>query len=142
MMISTKGRYALRVMVDLAEHNTGGYIPLKDIAKRQDISQKYLESIAAVLSKAGFVESVHGKGGGYRLSRLPNEYTAGSVLKLTEGSLAPVACLSQGRTGCARAANCRTLSLWTGLDRLIDDYLEGIRISDLMQETACGNYVI
>lgn len=142
MMVSTKGRYALRVMVDLAEHNTGDYIPLKDIAKRQDISQKYLESIMTVLSKAGFVQALHGKGGGYRLSRLPDEYTVGSMLKLTEGSLAPVACLAEDHNRCARAANCRTLSMWMGLDKLIDDYLEGVRISDLMKDAACGNYVI
>jgi Rrf2 family iron-sulfur cluster assembly transcriptional regulator len=142
MMVSTKGRYALRVMVDLAEHNTGDWIPLKDIAARQDISLKYLESIMAVLAKADYVRSLHGKGGGYQLSRLPNEYTVGSILKLTEGSLAPVACLTEGNSGCARAEQCRTLSMWAGLDRLIDDYLEGIRVSDLMQNVACGNYVI
>ncbi len=142
MMVSTKGRYALRVMVDLAEHNTGECIPLRDIAKRQDISQKYLESIMAVLARAGFVASLHGKGGGYRLARLPNEYTVGSVLKLTEGSLAPVACLAEGRGGCERAPDCRTLSMWVGLDRLIDGYLEGIRISDLMRNAGCGNFVI
>lgn len=133
MMISTKGRYALRVMVDLAEHNTDAYIPLKDIAERQEISQKYLESIMTVLSKAGFVDALHGKGGGYRLNRSPNEYTVGSVLKLTEGTLAPVACLENEHNTCSRAAKCRTLPMWTELERLIDHYLEGITVGDLAE---------
>ena len=142
MMISTKGRYALRVMVDLTEHNTDAYIPLKDIAKRQEISQKYLESIMTVLSKAGFVDALRGKGGGYRLNRSPNEYTVGSVLKLTEGTLAPVACLENEQNKCDRAANCRTLPMWTELDRLTSDYLEGITVGDLAKNISSGNYVI
>lgn len=142
MMISTKGRYALRVMVDLTEHNTDDYIPLKDIAERQEISQKYLESIMTVLSKAGFVDALHGKGGGYRLNRSPNEYTVGSVLKLTEGTLAPVACLENEHNKCSRAANCRTLPMWTELDRLIDNYLEGITVGNLAKNISDGNYVI
>ena len=142
MMISTKGRYALRVMVDLTEHNTDAYIPLKDIAKRQEISQKYLESIMTVLSKAGFVDALRGKGGGYRLNRSPNEYTVGSVLKLTEGTLAPVACLENEQNKCDRAANCRTLPMWTELDRLTSDYLEGITVGDLTKNISSGNYVI
>ncbi|MGI5971560.1 MAG: RrF2 family transcriptional regulator [Oscillospiraceae bacterium] len=142
MMVSTKGRYALRVMVDLSEHNTGAYIPLKDIAARQEISQKYLESIMAVLSKAGFVDAIHGKGGGYKLNRDPNEYTVGSVLKLTEGTLAPVACLDNGHSKCDRAANCKTLPMWTELDRLINDYLERITVGDLVKNVSSGDYVI
>lgn len=142
MMISTKGRYALRVMVDLTEHNTDTYIPLKDIAERQEISQKYLESIMTVLSKVGFVDALHGKGGGYRLNRSPNEYTVGSVLKLTEGTLAPVACLENEHNKCDRAAKCRTLPMWTELDRLINNYLEGITVGDLAGNISSGDYVI
>ncbi len=142
MMISTKGRYALRVMVDLSEHSAGAYIPLKDIAERQKISQKYLESIMTVLSKAGFVDALHGKGGGYRLNRAPDEYTVGSVLKLTEGTLAPVACLEDSHNKCDRAANCRTLPMWIELDRLIDHYLEGITVGDLAENISKGDYVI
>ncbi len=142
MMISTKGRYALRVMVDLTEHNTDIYIPLKDIAERQGISQKYLESIMSVLSKAGYVDALHGKGGGYRLNRSSNEYTVGSILKLTEGTLAPVACLENERNKCDRAGNCRTLPVWTELDRLINEYLEGITVGDLAGNISSGDYVI
>lgn len=141
MMISTKGRYALRVMVDLSEHNTGVHIPLKDIAERQEISQKYLESIMTVLSKARFVDALHGKGGGYKLNRAPNEYTVGSILKLTEGTLAPVTCLEEGYN-CERAATCRTLPMWIELDRIIDQYFEGITIADLAKNVSSGNYVI
>ncbi|SMC63730.1 RrF2 family transcriptional regulator [Papillibacter cinnamivorans] len=142
MMVSTKGRYALRVMVDLSEHNTGVYVPLKDIAARQDISPKYLESIMTVLSKAGLVDAVHGKGGGYRLNRAPHEYTVGSILKLTEGTLAPVACLEHKDAHCSRAASCRTLPMWTELDRLIDGYFEGITVGDLAKNISSGDYVI
>ena len=142
MMISTKGRYALRVMVDLTEHNTDAYIPLKDIAERQEISQKYLESIMTVLSKAGFVDALHGKGGGYRLNRSPDKYTVGSVLKLTEGTLAPVACLENESCKCERAASCRTLPIWIELEHLINNYLEGVTLADLAQKTSSGDYVI
>lgn len=142
MMVSTKGRYALRVMVDLSEHNTGVYIPLKEIAERQDISPKYLESIMTVLSKAGLVDALHGKGGGYKLNRSPNEYTVGSILKLTEGTLAPVACLERESVPCDRAASCRTLPLWTELDRLIDRYLEEVTVGDLAKNRSAGDYVI
>lgn len=142
MMISTKGRYALRVMLDLSEHDMEAYIPLKDIAERQEISQKYLESITTVLSKAGFVDALHGKGGGYKLNRLPNEYTVGSILKLTEGTLAPVACLDDKNTKCVRSENCRTLPMWKELDRLINDYLESITLADLAENMLTGNYVI
>lgn len=142
MMISTKGRYALRVMVDLTEHNTDAYVPLRDIAERQEISQKYLESIMTVLSKAGFVDALHGKGGGYRLNRPPNGYTIGSVLKLTERTLAPVACLENKHNKCDRAANCRTLPMWTELDHLINNYLEGITVRDLARNISTGDYII
>ncbi len=130
-MISTKGRYALRVMLDLLENHDGNYIPLRDIAERQEISQKYLESITRVLSKAGFVDALHGKGGGYKLNRPPDEYTVGSILKLTEGTLAPVSCLEDNDYKCNRAESCRTLPMWKELDRIINQYLEEITIKDL-----------
>ena len=142
MMVSTKGRYALRVMIDLAEHNTRDYIPLADIAKRQEISEKYLESIVGVLSKKGLVESLRGKGGGYRLNRLPEEYTVASILKVTEGSLAPIACLENEVNTCPRAAECRTIDMWTKLYKLIDDFFEGVTIADLIRPDDGGNYVI
>ena len=142
MMVSTKGRYALRVMIDLAEHNTRDYIPLADIAKRQEISEKYLESIVGVLSKKGLVESLRGKGGGYRLNRSPEEYTVASILKVTEGSLAPVACLENEVNTCPRAAECRTIDIWTKLYKLIDDFFEGVTIADLIRPDDGGNYVI
>ena len=142
MMVSTKGRYALRVMIDLAEHNTRDYIPLADIAKRQEISEKYLESIVGVLSKKGLVESLRGKGGGYRLNRSPEEYTVASILKVTEGSLAPVACLENEVNTCPRAAECRTIDMWTKLYKLIDDFFEGVTIADLIRPDDGGNYII
>ena len=115
MMVSTKGRYALRVMIDLAEHDDGLYIPLKEIAARQDISEKYLESIVKLLTRNGDLVGVRGKGGGYRLTRKPEEYPLGEILRLTEGSLAPVACLEEGAHPCDRAAQCRTLPVWNRL---------------------------
>lgn len=141
MMVSTKGRYALRVMVDLAEHNNGEFIPLKDIAQRQDLSLKYLESIVSVLSKANFVTGQHGKGGGYKLSRDPKDYTVNSILKLTEGTLAPVVCLDEENYQCSRASICKTLPLWKELDRLIENYLTGITLDDLANHTFAGNNI-
>ena len=135
MMISTKGRYALRVMIDLAEHCNGEYIPMKDVVKRQQVSQKYVERIMTMLSKANFVEAVHGKGGGYRLNRSPDEYTAGEILRLTEGSLAPVACLECKSNECSRAEVCKTLPMWKNLNSLICNYLDSVSIGDL----AMGN---
>ncbi len=134
MIVSTKGRYALRVMVQFALHDDGEYIPLKEIAEAEQISQKYLESIMTVLSKAGFVDAVHGKGGGYRLNRAPSEYTVGSILKLTEGSLAAVSCTTQGPAACSRATCCQTKPMWERLDRMIDDFFEGITLADLLKE--------
>jgi len=142
MMISTRGRYALRVMIDLAEHQNGEYIPLRETAERQDISQKYLESIMTALSKAGLVDGAHGKGGGYRLCRAPEDYSVGEILRLTEGSLSPVACLEDGAQPCPRAAGCRTLPMWTELDRMIQNYLGGVTVADLMKQDAGGDYVI
>lgn len=133
MLISTKGRYALRVMIDLAEQQSSGYIPLKEIAKRQNISQKYLESIMTMLSKNNLIEAVHGKGGGYRLNRAPKDYKAGEVLRLTEGTLAPVACLEEGAGHCANAAECRTLPMWTKLNEIVNAYLDSVSIEDLVK---------
>ena len=134
MMISTKGRYALRVMIDLAEHCNGEYIPMKDVVKRQQVSQKYVERIMTMLSKANFVEAVHGKGGGYRLNRSPDEYIVGDILRLTEGSLAPVACLECDAEECERADQCRTLPMWRELNDRIADFFDGITIADLMKK--------
>ena len=143
MKISTRGRYALRVMLDLAEHNNGEYIPLMDIAKRQEISEKYLESIVSVLSKQKFVKALRGKGGGYRLVRTPAEYTIGSILRLTEGSLAPVACLEHDPNQCERIAVCKTLKMWEGAYKVITEYFDGITIADLLADTTdVGNYII
>ena len=143
MMISTKGRYALRVLIDMAEHQTDGYIPLKEIAKRQDISEKYLESIVKSLVKGGVVEGMRGKGGGYRLTRSPDQYTVGEILMLTEGSLAPVSCLTPNATPCSRMANCRTYEMWKGLDDLISNYFGNITLADLARPDQAGNdYVI
>ncbi len=134
MIVSTRGRYALRVMIDLAENMTNGYIPLKDISSRQDISQKYMEAIMAILSKKGFVDGLHGKGGGYKLNRDPKDYKVGEILRLTEGSLAPVACLEKGAAPCLRMKQCRTLPMWSKLDTLVNDFFDGITIADLMKK--------
>ena len=134
MIVSSKGRYALRVMVALAQRHETGYTPLKDIADSEGISRKYLESIMAVLSKADFLDAVHGKGGGYRLNRSPETYTIGSILKLTEGSLAAVSCTSQGPAACDRSECCQTKPMWDKLDKMIDDFFEGITIADLLKE--------
>ncbi|MBO5952880.1 MAG: RrF2 family transcriptional regulator [Oscillospiraceae bacterium] len=134
MIVSTKGRYALRVMVCFALRGAEEYIPLKEIAEEEGISQKYLESIMTVLSKAGFVDAVHGKGGGYRLNRAPEAYTVGSILKLTEGSLATVSCTTQGSAACNRASCCQTLPMWERLDKMVDDFFEGITLADLLKE--------
>ena len=139
MIVSTKGRYALRVMVHFALHGDGGYIPLKEIAESENISQKYLESIMTTLSKAGFVDAVHGKGGGYRLNRSPEGYTIGSILKLTEGSLAAVSCTSQGPAACSRAECCQTKPMWDRLDAMIDQFFEGITVADLLKESAADS---
>ena len=134
MIVSTKGRYALRVMVHFAQRGGDEYVPLKEIAEAEGISQKYLESIMTILSKAGFVDAVHGKGGGYRLNRKPEDYTVGSILKLTEGSLAAVSCTSQGASACSRTTCCQTLPMWERLERMIDDFFEGITLADLLKE--------
>ena len=135
MIVSTKGRYALRVMVCFAQRGREEYIPLKEIAESEGISQKYLESIMSVLSKAGFLDAVHGKGGGYRLNREPENYTIGSILKLTEGSLNVASCTTQGAAACSRSECCQALPMWEKLDKMIDDFFEGITLEDLLQET-------
>ena len=134
MIVSTKGRYALRVMVCFAQRGREEYIPLKEIAEAEGISQKYLESIMTVLSKAGFVDAVHGKGGGYRLNRDPAEYTIGSILKLTEGGLSAVSRTSQGAAACSRTECCQAKPMWDRLDKMIDDFFEGITLADLLKE--------
>lgn len=131
MMISTKGRYALRVMIDLAEHETDGYIPLTEIAERQGISEKYLESILAVLSKAGILDALRGKHGGYRLSRPAASYCAYEILRLTEGSLAPVQCVDNS-IECDQTDTCRTFWLWKGLDEAIETYLRQFTLADIV----------
>ena len=143
MLVSTKGRYALRVMIDLAEHRSQGYVPLKDIAARQGISEKYLESILKILVGGRMVVGLRGKGGGYRLTREPEEYTVGNILRLTEGSLAPVACLEQNPVECRRMAECRTLPMWRKLNTMINDYFDSISLADLVNTAQPGNdYVI
>ena len=134
MIVSTKGRYALRVMVHFAQRGNEGYIPLKEIAEAEGISQKYLETIMSTLSKAGFVDAVHGKGGGYRLNRSPEEYTVGSILKLTEGSLATVSCTAQGPNACNRQTCCKTLPMWEKLDKMVDEFFEGITLADILNK--------
>ncbi len=141
-MISTRGRYALRVLVDLAEHPTGDYIPMKEVAARQNISLKYIGAIMPLLAKANLVEGVHGKGGGYRLHRGPEEITVGEILRLTEGSLAPVACLEKGAAPCPRAAGCLTLPMWTKLDGMIETYLDSVTLKDLLPVDGGNEYVI
>lgn len=138
MLISTKGRYALRVLIDLAEHRSDGYIPLKVIAQRQEISEKYLESIIKLLVKAKLLDGLRGKGGGYRLTKEPEQYTVDAILCLTEETLAPVACLEDGAAACPRMADCRTLSMWQGLDKQIHDYLRKITIADLVKAETPG----
>lgn len=133
MMVSTRGRYALRVMIDLAQHNNGGFIPLKEIADRQEISEKYLEGIISALSKAGFVIGHRGKGGGYMLSRHIGTYTVGSILKLTEGSLAPVSCLDCTPNQCKRADQCMTLPMWQNLQEVIENFFDNISLEDLTE---------
>lgn len=141
MMISTRGRYALRVLVDLAEHSDG-LVPMKDVAARQGISKKYMEQIMALLVKDGYVEGVHGKGGGYRLCRAPEDITAGEVLRATEGELAPVSCLECGAKPCSRAAYCKTLPMWKEYYRLTNEYFDNISLAELLGNEAPGDYVI
>lgn len=132
MKISTKGRYALRMMLDLAEHQQDGFVALKDIAARQNISKKYLEQIVPILNKSNFLQANRGFQGGYRLVNAPREYTVGSILRLTEGNLTPVACLDFNPVGCERRNECITLPLWQGLNKVIADYLDNITLQDIL----------
>lgn len=142
-MISTRGRYALRMMLDLAENQGDGYVSLKDIAARQDISKKYLEQIIPVLNRAGLLQTTRGVQGGYRLTRRPEEYTVLDILSATETGLAAVACLEQDANPCARCCDCLTLPVWQGLDKVVRDYLGGITLQDVLDRRNVGNdYVI
>lgn len=143
MKISTRGRYAIRVMIDLAEHNTGEYIPLADIAKRQEISEKYLEAIVASLVKTGCLKALRGKKGGYRLAKDPKDYNMKTILEITEGNFAPVSCLEGEVNECPRYGQCKTIKMWEGFKKVVSDYFEGITLEDLIRENAGGDdYVI
>lgn len=139
-LVSTKGRYALRVMIDLSESGDR-LVPLKEIAERQSISLKYLETIMPSLREAGFVIGTHGKGGGYKLARPADSYTVGEILRVTEGPIAPVACLN-GEFVCDRAATCPTLPVWRKLDSIINDYLDTVKLTDLSPELCESDYII
>ncbi|MBP5209555.1 MAG: Rrf2 family transcriptional regulator [Clostridia bacterium] len=134
MKISAKGRYALRMMIDLAEHQSSGYISLNAIAERQNISKKYLEQIIPIFNNARFLRANRGAQGGYMLARSPEKYTVGEILRLTEGSLSPVDCLDQNPAGCDRGAGCATLPVWQGLAKVINDYLDGITLADIVDQ--------
>lgn len=145
MKISTKGRYALRMLLDLAEHREEGYIALKDIAQRQDISKKYLEQIIPVLNRSDLLRANRGYQGGYRLANSPDHYTVGEILRLTEGGLAPVVCVEENAAGCDRSTDCATLPVWQGLYKVMNNYLDGITLQDILnQQRARGidDYVI
>ena len=142
-MISTKGRYALRIMIDLAEHNDGSYIPLKDIAERQELSKKYLEIIVKDLVSGGLISGVSGKGGGYRLQRDPGDYSVGEILELMEGTLAPVACLMEDSAPCPRRDYCQTIGMWSDFHTMIHDFFYGKKLTDLIRNSEDYlNYVI
>ena len=141
-MISTRGRYALRVLIDLAEHGGQQYLPMKEVASRQEISLKYLEHILPLLTKSGYVEGQHGKGGGCRLKKTPQDIRVGDVLRLTEGDLAPVACLIPGADPCNFAHECRTLEMWKEYFRLTNTFFDGITIADLMKTSYDSDYII
>ena len=142
MKISTKGRYALRLMIDLAQHDAAGYIPLRDISKRQEVSAKYLEQIVVQLSRAGLVTSTRGAQGGYQLARHPAQYTVGEILRITEGSLAPVACLEHDPVECERAADCITLGFWRGLYDVVNQYVDSVTLEELVNQDKTLNYSI
>lgn len=141
-MISTRGRYALRVMIDIAEHSGGDFVPMKEVAARQEISLKYIERIMPLLTKENLVEGQHGKGGGYRLCRPPEDYSVGEILRATEGGLAPVACLECGAKPCSRAAECRTLPMWQKYYAMTNEFFDGISVADLMKNESAFAYVI
>lgn len=142
MKISTKGRYSLRVIIDLAEHRNSGYIPMKEVAARQKISLKYIEKLMPLLTKSGLVEGIHGKGGGYKLKREPEFLTVGEILRLAEGDLAPVSCLEKGTPPCEIAEECRTISMWKDFYEMTNKFFDGITVADLMKDGPVDNYVI
>ncbi|MBQ7744521.1 MAG: Rrf2 family transcriptional regulator [Ruminococcus sp.] len=145
MKISTKGRYALRMLLDLAEHQNDGFIALKDIAERQGISKKYLEQIIPVLNRSDVLNANRGYQGGYKLAKSPDKYTVGAILRLTEGSIAPVACLDHEPVDCPRREDCITLPLWKGLNKVITDYLDSVTLQDLLdnqKDMVANDYVI
>lgn len=132
IMISTRGRYALRVMIDIALNGNGGYVPMKDVAARQGLSLKYLEQILPKLTRNNLVEGVQGKGGGYRLTREPSEYTIGDILRVTEKDLAPVSCLADGAEKCDRRGQCKTINFWEGLNNVVNEYMDGVTLEDML----------
>ena len=134
MKVSTKGRYALRIMIDLAMNDNGEYIRLKEIAERQSITLKYMEQIMPLLTKAGYVRSYRGNNGGYMFARSPEEYTVGDILRTTEGSLAPISCIEETPNRCPRKDYCTTLSFWEGMAKVINEYVDGITLADLMKK--------
>lgn len=142
MLISTKGRYAVRIMIDLAENGDGGYVAMKNVAERQGISLKYIERIVPPLTKARLIEGVHGKGGGYRLCRQPQDCTVYEILMAAEGSVAPVACLLEDAKPCSRKDECRTIKMWQGAYELLQNYFKGITIYDLMKKEESDSYYI
>lgn len=141
-MITTRGRYALRVMIDLAEHRSAGYVPMKEIAARQEISLKYVERIVPSLTKAKLLEGVHGKGGGYKLTKDPSDYTVGEILRATEGDLAPVSCLTHSAQPCPRACECKTLGMWKKYNDLTNEFFDSISLADLLGTEPPSDYVI
>ncbi len=131
-MISTRGRYALRVMIDIASNQGDGYVPMKDVAARQGLSLKYLEQIIPPLKDHGLIKGIQGKGGGYRLTKNPSEYNIGEILRLTEKDLAPVSCLAEGAPECERRQGCKTIKLWEGLEKVTNEYLDSKTLDDLL----------
>ena len=141
-MISTRGRYSIRILLDLAKHSGGDYIPMKEVAKRQDISLKYIEKIMPLLREGGLLDSSHGIGGGYRLAKAPENITLWEILTLAEGDMAPVACLGRGAAVCPRAADCKTLTVWKGYYELTEKYFKGITLADLVGTESGNDYII
>ncbi|MCH5210672.1 MAG: Rrf2 family transcriptional regulator [Oscillospiraceae bacterium] len=139
MKISTKGRYSLRLMIDIALHGVDSNVSIRDVSERQNISTKYLEQLVSMLVRVGYLKSIRGAQGGYRLARKPSEYTVGDILRITEGSLAPVACLEDEVNNCPRVSECPTINLWEGLYNAINDYLDNVTLEDLMNEELKGN---
>lgn len=142
MKISTKGRYALRLMIDIAMHGTAANVSIRDVAARQDISIKYLEQIVSMLVRVGYLRSIRGAQGGYRLAKTPAEYTVGDILRITEGSLAPVTCLEDGLGGCERASKCMTKKLWQGLYEVVNNYVDSVTLEDLINDAIEGNEAV